>query len=98
MATMTLCNSQYALGDKHRQRCSRMDSPRVVKATVHELARIIYAIVTKSLEYMGMDRETMAEQTRQRRIKQLYTESRKFGLELAKFVDSEKTTHIQSVV
>lgn len=98
MATMTLCNSQCALGNKHRRRCSRMDSPRAVKATTHKLARIIYAVVTKSLEYMGMDCETMAEQTRQRRMKQLHSEARKFGLELVKFVDSEKTTQIQSVV
>ena len=97
MSAMTLKNSQCALGDKHRRRCIRMDSPRAMKATAHELARIIYAMVTKGVEYMGMDRDAMAEQTRKRRVRRLHAEARKFGLDLIQFVDREKATPNQLV-
>ena len=74
-----------------------MDSPRAVKATAHELARIIYAMVTKGVEYMGMDRDAMAEQTRKRRVRRLHAEAKKFGLDLVQFVDREKVTPDQAV-
>lgn len=97
VAAITLRCNQCALGDKHRRRCSQIDSLRAVKGTAHELTRNIYAMETKGVEYMGMDREAKAAQTRQRRMKRLQSEVRKFGLNRVKFINPEITTPAKSV-
>ena len=74
-----------------------MDSPLAAKATAHELARIIYSMVTKGVEYLGMDCTAMAKQTRQRRLKRLHSETRKFRMYLVKFVEPEKTILINQL-
>ena len=97
MSAMTLRTSQSVLGDRHRKRCARMDPPRAIKASAHELARIIYAMVTKGSEYMGMDRMAMTEQTRERRVKRLHSEAKKFGLDLVQFIEPCETSPNQAV-
>ena len=44
-----------------------------------------------------MDCTAMAKQTRQRRLKRLHSETRKFGMYLVKFVEPEKTKLINQL-
>ena len=97
MAAMSLKRSQCALGDKHRRRCSRMERPRAFKAIAHELARIIYAMVTRRTEYLGMDPKTMAEQVRSRLLRRLHAEAKKLRVDLVGMVKTWENTLNQSV-
>jgi len=40
-------NSNSFIGASHRARLARMDGVSAVKATAHQLARLIYAMLTK---------------------------------------------------
>ena len=59
MAASTARNSKTAIGPAHRRRLSRMDSAKAVKATAHQLARLIYAMLTRGEQYVERDLATM---------------------------------------
>ena len=44
MAAMSARRSQSYIGAKHRSRLARMDTQVAIKATAHELARMVYLI------------------------------------------------------
>ena len=66
----------------HRRRLARMDSAKAVKATAHQLARLIYAMLTRGEQYVERDLATMETQRRDRQIKNLQRQARHFDLAL----------------
>ena len=82
MAASTARNSKTAIGAAHRRRLSRMDSAKAVKATAHQLARLIYAMLTRGEEYVERDLADMETERRDRRIKHLQRQARHFNLAL----------------
>lgn len=52
MAAAALRTSQSALGAYCRRLCARMDKPKAVTAAAHNLARLIYTLLTRGQEYV----------------------------------------------
>ena len=59
-----------------------MDSAKAVKATAHQLARLIYAMLTRGEQYVERDLATMETERRDRQIKNLQRQARHFDLAL----------------
>ena len=68
MAASTARNSKTTIGAAHRRRLSRMDSAKAVKATAHQLARLVYAMLTRGEEYVERDLAAMEAERRDRQI------------------------------
>ena len=66
----------------HRRRLARMDTAKAVKATAHQLARLIYAMLTRGEEYVARDLATWEEERRDRTIKHLQRQARRLDLAL----------------
>ena len=66
----------------HRRRLARMDSAKAVKATAHQLARLIYAMLTRGEQYVQRDLAAMETERRDRQIKHLQRQARRFRLAL----------------
>ena len=45
-----MSQARRAIGAAHRWRLARMDTAKAVKATAHELARLIYAMLVRGEE------------------------------------------------
>ena len=82
MAASTARNSKTAIGAAHRRRLQRMDAARAVKATAHQLARLIYAMLTRGEAYVERDLAAMETERRDRQIKHLQRQARHFNLAL----------------
>ena len=82
MAASTARNSKTAIGAAHRRRLSRMDSAKAVKATAHQLARLIYAMLTRGEEYVERDLADMETERRDRQVRHLLRQARHFNLAL----------------
>ena len=82
MAASTARNSKTAIGAAHRRRLARMDTAKAVKATAHQLARLIYAMLTRGEDYVECDLAAMETERRDRRIKNLQRQARHFNLAL----------------
>ena len=82
MAASTARNNQTAIGAAHRRRPSRMDSAKAVKATAHQLARLIYAMLTRGEDYVEPDLAAMETERRERKIKHLLRQASHFNLAL----------------
>ena len=82
MAASTARNSKTALGAAHRRRLQRMDPGRAVKATAHQLARLIYALLTRGEAYVERNLAAMETERRDRQIKHLQRQARHFHLAL----------------
>lgn len=52
VAAATARSSQSFIGASHRARLARLDKPRAIKATAHQLARLIYALLTRGEDYV----------------------------------------------
>ena len=50
MAATSARSDNCAIGAAHRRRLARMDTAKAVKATAHELARLIYAMLVRGEE------------------------------------------------
>ena len=60
-ATAALRSSPSALGAYFRRLCSRMDKSKAVTAAAHNLARLIYAMLTKRQEYTDQGQDYFEE-------------------------------------
>ena len=83
MAATTARSDKSAIGAAHRRRLARMDTAKAIKATAHELARLIYAMLTRGEEYVERDLAAWEEQRRDRMIANLQRQARRFDLVLA---------------
>jgi transposase len=61
---------------------SRLDTPRAIKATAHQLARLIYAMLTRGEEYVDRSIEQFEEQKRERQLCSLHRKARQLGFSL----------------
>ncbi len=75
-------NSQSFIGACHRARLARMDKRQAIKATAHQLARLIYAMLTQGQSYVEKGIEAHEEQRRARQLQALHRKARKMGFEL----------------
>ena len=82
MSALTLRGSKSYLGEAHRARCRRLDPPRAIKATAHQLARLIYSMMWYGEEYSEKGAEQFQQERRTRRIRQLRRQAKQFGFQI----------------
>jgi transposase len=81
-AASCLKNSQSALGAYDRRMCAKMDKPKAITAAAHELARLIYTMITKGEEYVDQGQAYYEERYRQRVEINLRRKAESLGLRL----------------
>lgn len=74
--------SQSFIGASHRARLARMDKRQAIKATAHQLARLIYAMLTRGQPYVEQGLAAFEERGRDRQLHALHRKARKLGFEL----------------
>ena len=82
MAATSARNDRSAIGAAHRRRLARMDTAKAVKATAHQLARLLYAMLTLGEEYFARDLAAWETEGRDRTIANLQRQPRRFELSL----------------
>lgn len=82
-------NSNSFIGAAHRARLARCDKPRAVKATAHQLARLIYAMLTRGEAYVERGVQQFEADRRDRRLRNLRRQARQLGMTLSE--NTEKT-------
>ncbi len=74
--------SNSFIGASHRARLARMDTSKAIKATAHQLARLIYAMLTQGQDYVEKGIEAFEEQRHDRQLRALQRKAHQFGLAL----------------
>ena len=74
--------SNSFIGACHRARLARMDNAKAIKATAHQLARLIYAMLTKGQPYVEQGIQAYETRSKDRQLRALQCKARKFGLTL----------------
>jgi transposase len=74
--------SDSFIGASHRARLARMDTRQAIKATAHQLARLIYAMLTKGQPYVEKGVELFEARRQDRQMRALERKARKLGLAL----------------
>ena len=82
MAAVSARNNKSYIGAVHRARLARLDGARANKATAHQLARLIYAMLNRGEEYVDRGIETFTQQRREREMKNLQRRARRMGMTL----------------
>ncbi len=82
MAATTARADKSAIGAMHRRRLARMDTAKAIKATAHELARLIYAMLTRGAEYVERDLAAWEQERRDRIVANLQRQAQRFELDL----------------
>ena len=82
MAASTARHNQSFLGASHRARLRRLDTARAIKATAHQLARLIYAMLTRGEEYVERGMAQFETERRERQLRHLQRQARYFDLAL----------------
>ena len=82
MAATAARRDKSAIGAAHRRRLARMDTAKAVKATAHQLARLIYAMLTRGEEYVARDIAEWEAERRERMIVHLQRQARRLELQL----------------
>jgi len=59
-----------------------MDARQAIKATAHQLARLIYALLTRGSAYVERGIEAFEEQRRERQLRALQRKAAKLGVGL----------------
>ena len=74
--------SESFIGASHRARLARMDAAAAVKATAHQLARLIYALLTRGQAYVEQGIEKFESERRERQLRALHRKAAKLGLQV----------------
>jgi len=74
--------SDSFIGACHRARLARMDSAKAIKATAHQLARLIYSMLTNGQSYVEQGIDAFEARTKDRQLRALERKARKLGLAL----------------
>ena len=82
MAASTARHNRTFIGACHRARLRRLDSARAIKATAHQLARLIYAMLTRGEDYVERGIEHFESERRDRQLRHLQRQARHFNLAL----------------
>jgi hypothetical protein len=83
-AAQTARRSDSFIGAAHRARLARMDTAPAIKATAHQLARLIYTLLTKGESYVEHGIEAFELRSKDRQIRALQRKAHKLGLTLSK--------------
>ena len=86
VAAMSARRSPTYLGARHRSRLARMDTPVAIKATAHELARLIYTMLTRGQPFVEKGIARFEEERRQRKVVHLKRKARELGLSLTEAI------------
>ncbi len=81
-ATQARHNDSY-IGAAHRARLARMEKAKAIKASAHQLARLVYALLTRGEAYLERGVEVFETEHRERQLRALRHRAAKFGLTLA---------------
>ena len=82
MAASSLHHDKSYLGDKYRRLRARLSPPKAITAMAHQLARIIWTLITRQVPF---DLSLFAQQEKlneQRRLKHLAASARQMGYQL----------------
>ncbi len=82
MAASTARNSDSYIGASHRARLRRLDAGRANKATAHQLARLVYAMLTRGEEYVAREVADFDAERRDRQIRNLQRQAKRYNLAL----------------
>ena len=82
VAASTARHNHSFIGACHRARLRRLDSARAIKATAHQLARLIYAMLTRGEEYVDKGMAQFETERRERQLRHLQRQARHFNLAL----------------
>ena len=82
VAATTARSSQSFIGASHRARLARLDKPRAIKATAHQLARLIYAMLTRGEAYVEKGVAHYEAVRRDRQLHALKRRAQNLGLVL----------------
>lgn len=82
IAASTARSSRTFIGASHRARLARLDKPRAIKATAHQLARLIYAMLTRGEAYVEKGIEHFEGVRRDRQLRALQRRAHHLGLTL----------------
>ena len=83
-AAQSLHHSQSALGAYFRRMRARLGAPKAITATAYKLARMIYSMLKYGTEYVDAGQQAYEEQYRDRALRNLQRNARRFGYELVK--------------
>jgi transposase len=82
MAASSLHRDKSYLGDKYRRLRTRLGAPKAITAMAHQLARIIWTLITRQVPFdlsVFLYHEKLNEQ---RRLKRLAASARQMGYQL----------------
>ena len=82
MAATTARNNKSYVGACHRARLRRLDAGRANKATAHQLARLVYAMLTRGEEYVAREVADFEAERRDRQIRHLQRQAKRYNLSL----------------
>lgn len=74
--------SDSFIGASHRARLARMDAAKAIKATAHQLARLIYMMLTQGQPYVEKGIDEFEVRRKDRQLRALQRKAHKFGLVL----------------
>ena len=80
LAASSARHNHSIIGACHRARLRRLDPPRAIKATAHQLARLIYAMLTRGEAYVEKGIEHFETERRDRQVRYLQRQARHFNL------------------
>jgi len=79
LAAQSLYNSHSALGAFLRRQKARLGAPKVITATAHKVARLVYTLLKHGTEYVDAGQDYYEEQYRQRVIYNLKRRAKQMG-------------------
>lgn len=82
MAATNARSSKTAIGASHRRRLQSKEKAKAIKATAHQLGRLIYAMLIRGEEYVERDLAEMEAVRRERQIRNLRRQARRLDLAL----------------
>ncbi len=82
VAAMSARRSQSYIGAKHRARLARLDKAKAIKATAHELARLVWMMLTMGQPYVERGIEAFEAERKHRQIQHLKRRATALGLSL----------------
>ena len=82
-AASTARNDKSVIGATHRRRMARIGKQPAIKATAHQLARLIYALLSRGEEYLDRGLEAYEQERREAQHRHLERRARALGMTLS---------------
>ena len=83
MAASSLHHDKSYLGQRYRRLRSRLDAPKAIVAMAHQLARIIWTLITRQEPFNRSVFVYEEKLSQQRQLKRLKASARQMGYQLA---------------